>query len=199
MTKIEFILSLNEKLSGLPRDDVRERLNFYSEMIEDRMEEGLSEEEAVLAVGSVDEIAAQIVSDIPEKNTEKEKTKSRRRFKAWEIVLLVLGSPVWLSLLIAAFAVIFSLYAVLWSVIVSLWAVFASIIACAVGYIAAGVGFVIAGKTLSGIAVISLGIVCTGLSILSFYGCKVLTKAILLLTKNVALYIKDRFTRREEA
>ncbi len=199
MTKIEFILSLNEKLSGLPQDDVRERLNFYSEMIEDRMEEGLSEEEAVLAVGSVDEIAAQIVSDIPEKNTEKEKTKSKRRFKAWEIALLVLGSPVWFSLLIAAFAVVFSLYAVLWSVIVSLWAVFASFIACAVGYIAAGVGFVIAGKTLSGIAVISLGIVCAGLSILSFYGCKALTKAVLLLTKNVALYIKNRFTRREEA
>lgn len=199
MTKIEFILSLNEKLSALPQDEVRERLNFYSEMIEDRMEEGLSEEESVLAVGSVDEIAAQIASEIPCDKNEKEKARPKRRFKAWEIVLLVLGSPIWLSLLVAAFAVILSLYAVLWSVIISLWSVFASFTVCAPSGIVAGVGFVIAGKTLSGIAVISSGIVCAGLSILSFYGCKALTRANLLLTKNIALYIKKCFTRREEA
>ena len=199
MTKIEFILSLNEKLSGLPRDDVRERLNFYSEMIEDRMEEGLSEEEAVLAVGSVDEIAAQIIADIPVKNADKEKIRSKRSLKAWEIVLLILGSPVWFSLLVAAFAVILSLYVSVWAVIISLWAVFASLVACSPSGVATGVGFVIAGKALSGVAVMSSGIVCAGLSILSFYGCKALTKATLLLTKNAALYIKKLFTRREEA
>ena len=63
MTKLNFILSLNEKLSGLPQNDIEERLRFYTEMIEDRMEEGLSEEEAVLAVGSVDEIAEQILAE----------------------------------------------------------------------------------------------------------------------------------------
>ena len=45
MTKMQFLLSLHDKLTGLPRDEVEQRLNFYSEMIEDRMEEGLSEEE----------------------------------------------------------------------------------------------------------------------------------------------------------
>lgn len=39
MTKLQFLMALHEKLSGLPREE--ERLSFYSEMIEDRMEEGL--------------------------------------------------------------------------------------------------------------------------------------------------------------
>ena len=57
MTKLKFLLSLHDKLSDLPQNEVEERLSFYSEMIEDRMEEGVSEEEAVSARGSVDEIA----------------------------------------------------------------------------------------------------------------------------------------------
>ena len=53
MTKIEFILSLSRALQGLPQSDVTERLEFYNEMIDDRIEDGLSEEEAVAAIGSV--------------------------------------------------------------------------------------------------------------------------------------------------
>ena len=52
MTKREFLAQLRKGLSGLPQDDIEERLTFYGEMIEDRKEEGLSEEEAVSAVGS---------------------------------------------------------------------------------------------------------------------------------------------------
>ena len=127
MTKLEFILALNERLKHLPQDEVKERISFYSEMIEDRMEEGLSEEDAVAAVGSIDEIAAQTK---PEKAPASKKQK--RRLKAWEIVLLSLGSPIWLSLLIAAFAVALSLFVVLWALIICLWAVFAAFV-CGAG------------------------------------------------------------------
>ena len=47
MTKQAFLAALGERLVGLPQKDIEERLTFYSEMIDDRMEEGLSEEEAV--------------------------------------------------------------------------------------------------------------------------------------------------------
>ena len=46
MSKQEFLEQLRRGRSGLPREDIEERLTFYSEMLEDRMEEGLSEEEA---------------------------------------------------------------------------------------------------------------------------------------------------------
>lgn len=123
MSKQEFLAQLRKGLSGLPQDDIEERLTFYSEMIEDRIEEGLSEEEAISAAGSIDEIVAQVVADIPLAKIARERIKAKRRLKAWEIVLLALGSPIWLSLGIAAVAVILSLYVSLWSVIISLWAV----------------------------------------------------------------------------
>ena len=49
MGKQEFLAQLRKGLQGLPQEDIEERLTFYSEMIDDRMEEGLSEEEAVSA------------------------------------------------------------------------------------------------------------------------------------------------------
>ena len=44
MRKQEFIAVLRKKLSALPRRDAEERIAFYSEMIDDRIEEGLLEE-----------------------------------------------------------------------------------------------------------------------------------------------------------
>ena len=43
MRKWEFLSTLKNRLSGFPKQEVEERLNFYSEMIDDRMEEGLNE------------------------------------------------------------------------------------------------------------------------------------------------------------
>ncbi len=199
MTKREFIIKLQKKLSGLPKQDIDERLNFYCEMIDDRIEEGRTEEEAVLEIGSVDEISAQIIADIPLIKIAKERIKPKRRLKSWEIVLLALGSPIWLSLAVAAFAVILSLYVVLWSMIVSLWAVFASLAACSVGGVIASILFSIRGSFLTGIAILCAGIVCAGLSIFMLYTCKATTKGILVFTKKLAIWIKNCFIKKEKA
>ena len=197
MTKLEFILSLNEKLSGLPKDDVRERINFYSEMIEDRVEEGVSEEDAVAAAGSVDEIAAQIKAELSPVCEEKVKPK-KRRIGAVEIVLLVLGFPLWFPLLIGVVSVVFSLYVTLWAVIVSLWAVFGALVGCAFGVLFAG-GVFTFGSTLVGIAMIGAGLVLTGLSILFFFVCKAATVGTAWLTKKTALGITRLFIKKEAA
>lgn len=199
MDKTEFLLELTEKLSPLPWEEIEDRWDYYSEMIDDRMEEGLTEEEAVAELGAVEDIAAQIVSDIPLSRLAKEKIKSKRRLNVWEIVLLVLGSPIWLSLLIAAFAIILSLYVVLWSVIISLWAVFVSLVACALGGIAVGIMYAVIGSGLTGATMLGTGIVCAGLSIFVFFGCKMATKAVLKLTKKIAFGTKRRLIGKEKA
>ena len=175
MTKLQFVQALGQKLSPLPKIDLEERLRFYTEMIEDRMEEGFSEEEAVAAVGSVEEIAAQILVDFPQPEPKKK--------NGWLIALLILGSPVWFSLLMAAFAVALSLYASLWSVIVSLWAVFGSLALCGLVGLAAGIISFVA------------GLVCGGLSIFLFFGIKALTLVTIGLTKKLAL----RYFAKKEA
>lgn len=199
MNKQEFLAQLRKGLSGLPKEDIDERLTFYSEMIDDRMEDGIPEETAICEIGAIDELVSQIIADIPLTKLVKEKITPKEKMKAWEIVLLVLGSPIWLSLLIAAFAVIFSLYVVLWSVIISLWATFASFVACGLVGIAAGVYFATGGNGLTGIAMIGAGIVCAGLSVFMFFGCKAATKGILNLTKKLAIRIKNCFIKKEEA
>lgn len=199
MNKQAFLAELRKRLSGLPQGDMAERLAFYSEMIDDRMEEGLSEEDAVSGIGSVDAIISQIIADTPTTKPVKEAIKPRKKLRAWEMILLVLGSPVWLSLLIAAFAVILSVYIALWSVIISLWAVFGSVAGCALVGIAAGAVFAACGNGLTGVAMIGAGVTCAGLSIFLFYGCKAAAKGILLLTKKIVLGMKACFVKKEEA
>ena len=128
----------------------------------------------------------------------KEKTP-KRRLGVWEIVLLALGSPIWLSLLIAAFAVILSIYIAWWSVIISLWTVFGSLISCAFGSMIAAIVFAIGGKGITGLFMASAGLVCAGLSIFLFYGCKGVTNGTVLLTKKIFLGIKRSFLKKEEA
>jgi len=199
MSKQEFLVQLRKGLSGLPQEDVEERLAFYSEMIDDRMEEGITEEDAVSRIGSVDTIISQIKADIPLTKLVREKITPKKHLKTWGIVLLVLGSPIWLSLLISAFAVILSLYASLWSVVISLWAVFGSLIGCAFGGVVAGIVIACSGNALSGIAMLAVGIICAGLSIFMFYGCKAATKGTLILTKKMAIWVKNCFIKTEVA
>lgn len=198
MHKKEFLDALQLQLSGLPRQEIEEGMNFYSEMIDDRMEEGYTEEEAVSKIGPVDDIAAQIISDISFAKIARERLKPKKRFKAWEIVLLVLGSPIWLSLAIAVLAVILSLYISLWSVLVSVWAVFGALAGCTFGGVIMSASFAINGNALTGLAVLGAAFVCVGLSIFMLFGCKAATKGIVLLTKKMALGIKKCFAKREE-
>ena len=199
MNKQDFLDKLCKGLSGLPQDDIEERLTFYSEMIDDHMEEGLSEEEAVSAVGSVDKIVTQAVSEIPFAKIAKERILPKRRLSVGEIVLLALGSPIWLSLGIAAVAVILSFYVSMWAVIISLWAVFVSFGACFIGGVIACVVFTTVGNIASGFAILAAGIACAGLSIFMFYGCKAATMGAFLLTKKMTICIKNCFVGKEVA
>ncbi len=197
MSKQEFLDKLRENLCGLPEEEIEERISFYSEMIDDRMEDGLTEEDAISDIGSIEKITEQIIADIPLAKIAKEKIKPKRKIKAWEIILLVLGSPIWLSLGAAAVSVILSLYAVVWSVIISLWAVFAAGVACTVYGIFGGAVFAVTNGVLAGLAFVGIGIFGAGLSVFLFFGCLFATKGVVLLTKKVILGIKRCFVKKE--
>ena len=197
MNKQEFLTALRQSLSGLPLDDVEERLNFYSEMIDDQVEEGKSEEEAVASIGSVDEIVSQTLSEVPLTKIVKKKIKPKRRLRAWEIVLLAVGSPIWLTLGLVAFAVLISLYAVLWSLVGSAWAIFSAFVGCAAGCVAVGVVWICFGELLSGLFLIFASLVLAGLSIFVFFGCHCATVGTVRLTRLIALGVKKMFVSKE--
>ncbi len=198
MTKQEFLTALREALTGLPPSDMEERADFYAEMIDDRMEDGISEKEAVAAIGSVEEIVLQIVDEYPIAKLVKQRIKPKHRLSAWEIVLLALGSPIWLSLLIAVLAVLLSLYVSLWAVVISCWSVFASLAASGLGGFAGGIVLLCTGDTPAGLVLLAGALVCAGLSIFAFFGCKAATKGSARLTKGIVLAIKKACMRKGE-
>lgn len=121
MNKRAFANRLKSRLRGLPMREVEERISFYLEIIDDRIEDGVSVEVAIAALGDIDVIAEQIRDEIKTKNFTVK--PERREWRAWEIVLVVLGSPLWITLLATAFCLVLAVFIVVWSVNLVLWAV----------------------------------------------------------------------------
>ncbi len=199
MDKKEFLWRLMDGLSGLPMEDIDRSLDYYSEMIDDRMEDGLSEEEAVAALGPVGEICSQILAETPLSRLVKEAVRPKRKLRVWEIILLVLGSPMWVPLMAAALIVVVSVYLSIWAVLLSLYA------ADLAGAVAGLAGVVTMFRMLSigqiaeGILFLGGGLVCIGLAILLFFGFNQLTKGLVWVTKRGLLALKGCFVRKEAA
>ncbi|MBO5223845.1 MAG: DUF1700 domain-containing protein [Clostridia bacterium] len=199
MTKQEFLTQLEQGLSGLPQSDRAERVDFYREMIEDRMEDGMTEAEAVAQMGNVSDIISQIISDTPISKLIKERVVSNKKPSVGVIVLLILGSPIWLSLLIAAAAIVLSFYVVLWSLVISLWAVFVACAVSSVGGVIAGIVYAFSGFAPTGIWTVGVSLVLAGCAILLFYLSKLATKGAIALAKAVLVGIKKSLLKKENA
>lgn len=125
MNKEEFILSLRNALSGLGEEEVQKSVDFYTEMIEDAVENGEDEQEFINRLGSVDEISRKIINETPLSKVVKEKVK-KRELTTSAIILIIVLSPIWFPLGVAVLSVIAAVYAALWSLVAGLFAVFAS-------------------------------------------------------------------------
>lgn len=99
MTKDAFLKRLNDILLGLKEDEREKTQEYYAEMIADRMEDGMSEEDAVAALGAPEAIAAQILREaglepdpslLPPDPAEAERQK--KRFFGVLIALVVLAA-----------------------------------------------------------------------------------------------------------
>ena len=196
MNKQEFINRLNKGLAGLPQKEREERITFYSEMIDDRIEEGFSEEAAVLEIGKVDDVASQIIAEISTSRNFGEVVKVKEKRRAWEIVLLAVGFPLWGALLIAAFAIIFAVYVVLCALAISMCAVFVALLVCAPVGVVAGCIALFANVPL-GFFLIGVGIVCAGVSIFLFFACKSAIKGVFVLLKKWTVRVITSFRKKE--
>ena len=199
MTKYEFLEKLSRELSAMPRQDRARSLAYYSEMLDDYVEDGMSEEEAVRKLGSVKAVAAQILEDVPISHLVKEKVRVKRKPTAWEIVLLVLGSPVWLSLLVAAAAGVCSLliavFAVLISVIALIWAAGISFAAVSVAGIFLAVRMFMGGFLAQGIFFAGASLLLAGLAVLICFGSLHTTLGCVKLVKNTFGLVKRKLTK----
>ncbi len=193
MSKKEFLSQLRKGLVGLPNDDIEEHINFYSEMIDDRVEDGLTEEEAIMQIGTVNEIISQILSETPITKLVKEKVKPKRALKGWEILLIILGAPLWFSLGVAALSVVFAGYVVIWSLIFAVCAsTFAFGVASLAGILAC-IMYVAKGNMSIALAMLGIGFVFGGLTILFSLAIKKVIKFTINLTNAMTMGIKSLF------
>ncbi len=167
-------------------------------MIDDRIEDGLLEEEAVEDIGSIDDIAAQIIAERAPAKT----VKTREKLTASEILAIILGSPIWISLLLTAVVVvasiIISVYTVLWSIVVLIWVVFISLVGGALGGGVIGILTVAQGNLQPGLFLIFAGFICEGLAILLCLAFNKVTLSAVFLTKKISLLIKKIFTLKKK-
>ena len=198
MNKQEFLSRLKEELIGLPEDDIAERLDFYAEMIDERIDDGLSEDEAISDIGPIEKVVSEIIAEIPFTRLIKEKIKPKRRIRTWEIILLVLGFPVWFPLLISAAALVFSLFVVLSALVISLWAVDISFAVASLGSALGGILLIIHGERQQGFILLGSGLILAGLAIMLFFSSKAATAGGWKLTKKIILGIKTLFIGKEK-
>ena len=125
MTRDEFLGRLGELLACLPADQVRETQEFYAEAIADRMEDGMGEEEAVAAMGAPGEVAEAVLDDLPAVPRAIARTRRRSTTLLW--VLTIVGSPVWVPLLLAFAAVAVAVYVCIWILALCVWIVAAAL------------------------------------------------------------------------
>ena len=194
MRKDEFLNELRSKLKGLPSKDIDDRISFYSEMIDDRIDEGKSEEEAVAEIGSVDDVVNDIAKDTPLVTLVKEKVKPNHTLQAWEIVLIILGFPLWFPLVLVGIILILVFYLLIWVFVIVSYAVELSFVAGSVGGVVLFLVNLFNGEP--AMAYLGMAIMCIGAALLFIFACKGITKGTIKLSKKIMTGIKASFIKK---
>lgn len=196
MTKHEFLDDLKNRLSQLPPDELGKRLAFYAELIDDMTEDGMDEAAATAKLGDIPKIAEEILRDQPLQTLVKSRVKPKGGWTALNIILLVLGFPLWFPLLMALIAVTLAVYVVIWTVVAVLFTVVFAIGVSGLALIIGGVWSLIATPA-GAILLLGSGAALAGLSIFAFLGAVYAAKGLAKLTAAIAGGIKSLFIKRK--
>lgn len=164
MNKSEFLRILRQRLGQLPAEEREQNIAYYEELFSDMLEEGMSEEEAAAHLGDPEQIAREILAEQPLPRLVKSRVRPSGGWTALSITLIVLGSPVWLPLLIALAAVLLSVFVVIWALILSVLAAALAVGVSAVELLLAAIfGYL----KISGFLLTGLALICVGLCLLT--------------------------------
>ena len=128
MNKTQFCALLENKLKPyLSSKEMYKTLNFFEEMIDDRIDEGLSEEEAVSQLGDINIIVDQILD---EHNIGKKQTKLVWRFVPRKIptelgfIITILLLPVWITIFALGASLFIVILSIIFSIVLTIIAIF---------------------------------------------------------------------------
>ena len=197
MNKQEFLIELKQHLKGIAPEDISGSIEYYSEMIDDAVEDGMTEEEAVASLGDMDEIERQLRSrgektaktpPEPEVSVMPEPVPERKNSgKTAVIILLIVCIPVIIGLLSAAAGI----YLGMWGAVIGFYA-------AAVSMGISGAALIISSPfvqtALPEILVqFGIGMVLLSLSAPFFMLCNLLSKGLVELLKLIIRLIQNFF------
>ena len=164
MNKQEFLAALARELEPLPREERYQTLNYYDELIDDRLEDGQEEEAVIQSLGDPKAVAQELLAG------RRNSLVPNRGLRVWLIVLLVLGFPLWGSLLVTAAVVLLCVFICLYIPVFTLGVLALSLLAGAV-LGAVGTPFLIADTGLAaGLFQLGLAVGMLGLAALCAVG-----------------------------
>lgn len=193
MTKQEFLSELERALGKLPHTEVEQALAFYDEAVSDRIEDGLSEAEAVADLGPIDAIAAQIAAETPP--IPRAIARANTGSRTLNIVLLAVFSPIWVPVALALAAAALAVYVAIWAVIAALWAVDAVLVLMPFAGLAALASTLGGGMPLPGVFVFGLSLVSSGFGLVASFAVFWASKLLFQATRTFARWIVSLFVR----
>lgn len=199
MNKKEFLDDVRGRLAGLPEADIDKALEFYEESIQDRIDDELTEEQAVAGVGTPEEIAQQILMDTPLSKIVKAniKTSERKSVRVWEIILIVLGFPIWFSVLMALFAIALAIAIVFLALIIVFFAIVLAFGVAGIAGIFASIMSLAGGNGMSALTTLGVSLILIGLALLLFIPAKAVTLWLIELMGRFVKWIKSLFIKRK--
>ena len=200
MNKQEFLTELKQHLKGIAPEDISGSLEYYSEMIDDAVEDGMTEEEAVASLGDIEEIVKQLRTR--EKSTktsapppepevsvmpETESSHSSDTNRTVIIILLIVCIPLIIGLVSGAAGI----YIGMWGTVIGLYA-------AAVGIGISGAAMIISSPIIQSampeiLVQAGIGLVLLSLSAPFFMICNLLSKGLVELLKLIIKLIQNFF------
>lgn len=193
MTKQGFLAALEQALAKLPHAEAQQAIAFYDEAISDRVEDGMTEEEAVASLGDVDEIAAQIASEIPP--IPRAIAKANTGSRTLNIVLLALFSPIWVPIAGALAVAALCIYLAIWLIIAAMWMVVAILIGMGPLGLFVFANIFSRGFVLSSFFALGICLMACGGGLLATLGVVGVSKQLAILTRDFARWVRGLFVR----
>ena len=163
LTKHEFLKRLEKAIRKLPKEERNRFLSYYKEMIEDRVEDGLTEEQAVAEMEDISVIADRILEELKQKKK-----------KGW--IWAAISSPIWVPVLAIGICAICVVGLAVYCCVIAL--LLCGLVGC-IGLAGAIIG---GGDIASGVFTLGVGLALMGIGLLLLgpvnRGAKATTSAI---------------------
>lgn len=200
MNKLEFLNILRQELERQSISNIDNMIEYYDEMICDRIEDGMTEEEAVESMDSIQDIVREAVLDKSVPTLVKERVKKSRE-KAKEgghewvwILLAILGFPVWFPLVLTAIILAFTFFLVFWILVGTVFIVILSLGIAAVASVLASLtviwGFI---PVPTFLIMLGGGLALAAITILLWKPICIFAKAAGRFFKDIVISIKRKF------